>query len=72
MTFKHEKFQNCSATVEFIRIDRLFDILNPDIHLWEALNLIHLEIFKTVVVEISDYLLTLKDFNGQPLVYHRR
>ena len=74
---KHEKFQNCSATVEFIRsVDRLFDILNSQHPFMRgfksAIRISNLEIIKTVVVEISDYLLTLKDFNGQLLVYHRR
>ena len=74
---KHEKFQNCSATVEFIRsVDRLFDILNSQHPFMggfkSAIRMSNLEIIKTVVVELSDYLLTLKDFNGQLLVYHRR
>ena len=74
---KHESFQNCSATIQFIRnIDRLFDVLNsrhPYMSGFKSpIRNSNLNMITSVILQISNYLLTLKDFHGQPLIYHRR
>ena len=74
---KHEKFINCNDTIVFVRnIDRLFDFLNSrhpassgfksPIRLWNFVKT------KAVVLEICNYLLSLKDPNMYPLSQHRR
>ena len=74
---KHEKFVNCTDTIVFVRnIDRLFDFLNSrhpaSSGFKSPIRLSNFEKTKAVILEICNYLLSLKDPDMYPLSQHRR
>ena len=74
---KHEKLFNCTDTIVFVRnIDRLFDFLNSrhpaSSGFKSPIRLSNFEKTKAVILEICNYLLSLKDPDIYPLSQHRR
>ena len=73
----HPSFQNAEATAHFIRtIDRLFNILNVknlyDKGFKQSLKLCYQIIWSELIVNVIEYLLTLKTIDDTPLILHRR
>lgn len=74
---KLPEFQNCSATIEFIRyIDRMFDFLNSRHKLMggfkQPITKANFEYLKLNTFRIAKYLLSLRDMNGQRMIHHKR
>ena len=74
---KHEKFINCTDTIVFVRnIDRLFDFLNSrhpaSSGFKSPIRLSNFEKKKAMILEICNYLLSLKDPDIYALSQHRR
>ena len=73
---KHEKFLNCTDIIVFVRtIDRLFDFLNSQHPVSSGfksqIRLSNFEKTKAVILEISKYLMSLKDPDMYPISQHR-
>lgn len=74
---KQEKFQDCNATVEFIRIiDRIFDFLNSRNPYGKGykrpIRVHELPYFEKRIDEWCKYLYSLKTANGKPVFKSRR
>ena len=74
---KHEKFINCTDTIVSVRnIDPLFDFLNSrypaSSGFISTIRLSNFEEKKAAILEICNYLLSLKDPDMYPLSQHRR